>query len=134
VLRCYVGTEDVCFGYLASGRDIALPGIEDAVGLFINMLVCRLQLDDSLSITALLQQNESSFVHSLENQHCSMAKIQHDLGLHRDPLFNSIISYQSRVATETSDLSDRKDSKTVRLDTVDIDEPTEVMTLFVLRL
>lgn len=125
VLRCYVGSDDVCFGYLASGRDIALPGIEDAVGLFINMLVCRLQLDDSLPIMTLLEQNESNFVRSLENQHCSMAKIQHDLGLHRDPLFNSIISYQARAATGTSDLDGHLNGQAARLDTVDIDDPTE---------
>jgi hypothetical protein len=130
VLRCYVGTEDVCFGYLASGREIALPGIEDAVGLFINMLVCRLQLDDNLAIMTLLEQNENNFVCSLENQHCSMARIQHDLGLHRDPLFNSIISYQSYSATKTSELDDHKYNQTVRLDTVDIEDPTEVMTIF----
>ena len=129
VLRCYVGTEDVCFGYLASGRDIALPGIEDAVGLFINMLVCRLRLDDSLPVMTLLEQNESNFVRSMENQHCSMAKIQHDLGLHSDPLFNSVISYQARTATGASDSNGRKDSQAVRLDTVDIDDPTEVIYL-----
>jgi amino acid adenylation domain-containing protein/non-ribosomal peptide synthase protein (TIGR01720 family) len=129
VLRCYVGTEDVCFGYLASGRDVALPGIEDAVGLFINMLVCRLQLDDSLPIMTLLELNEANFVRSLENQHCSMAEIQHDLGLHRDPLFNTIISYQARAARGTSDLNGRREGQIVRVDTVDIDDPTEVIFL-----
>jgi amino acid adenylation domain-containing protein/non-ribosomal peptide synthase protein (TIGR01720 family) len=133
VLRCYVGTEDVCFGYLASGRDIALPGIEDAVGLFINLLVCRLHLDDSLPILTLLEQNESNFVRSLENQHCSMAQIQHDLGLHSDTLFNSIISYQSRAATGAFDLDGRKDGQAATVDIVDIDDPTEVMS-FLLRL
>jgi amino acid adenylation domain-containing protein/non-ribosomal peptide synthase protein (TIGR01720 family) len=130
VLRCYLDIEDICFGYLTSGRDIDLPGIEDAVGLFINMLVCRLQLDDSVAIMTLLEQNQNNFVRSLENQHCSMARIQHELGLHRDPLFNSIISYQSYTATETPDSNDRKDDQTVRLDTIDIEDPTEVMTIF----
>jgi amino acid adenylation domain-containing protein/non-ribosomal peptide synthase protein (TIGR01720 family) len=136
VLRCYVGSDDVCFGYLASGRDIALPGIEDAVGLFINMLVCRLRLDDeSLPVVALLERNQESFVRGLENQHCSMARIQHDLDLRGDVLFNSIISYQARSGAGddavASDLDGRKDSgHAARLETVDIDDPTEVRICF----
>lgn len=130
VLRTYLGTDDVCFGYLASGRDVALSGIEDAVGLFINMLVCRLQLEDKLSIMTLLERNEINFTRSLENQHCSMAEIQHDLGLHRDPLFNSIISYQARAATEASKLDERELDNTTKLETIEIDDPTEVIRMF----
>ncbi|KAK2877809.1 NRPS [Arthroderma sp. PD_2] len=126
VLRCYTGTDDVCFGYLASGRDIPLSGIENAVGLFINLLVCRLQLDSNLSMLSILQSNESNFIRSLEHQHCSLAEIQHDLGLKTEPLFNSIISYQavSPMQAQSLDQAHGEDALAV-VETVGGEDPTE---------
>jgi hypothetical protein len=126
VLRCYTSTNDICFGYLTSGRDIALPGIENAVGLFINMLICRVQLEDSLSVLNILEQNEGNFIRSLENQHCSIAKIQHDLGFQRRPIFNSIISYQSRTSNGMPDSGFHENNTPAHLETMDIHDPTEV--------
>ena len=33
VLRCFTGAEDVCFGYLTSGRDIPVDDIDAAIEL-----------------------------------------------------------------------------------------------------
>ncbi|KAG8414564.1 Nonribosomal peptide synthetase [Metarhizium acridum] len=126
VLRCYTGTDDVCFGYLTSGRDIPLYGIENAVGLFINMLVCRLQLDSNRQMLSILQRNESDFIRSLDHQQCSLAEIQHDLGLNREPLFNSIISYQAAfpIQEQTGDQVHDKHALAL-IETVGGEDPTE---------
>ncbi|KAK5632808.1 hypothetical protein RRF57_008522 [Xylaria bambusicola] len=105
ILRYYANTDDICSGYLTSGRDIPVHGIENAVGLFINMLKCRLQLDNSSPTLWILQRNENSFVRSLEHQHCPLAQMQIDSGFqHGSLLFNSIISYQVVTATATHNL------------------------------
>lgn len=86
VLRCYTGTDDVCCGYLTSGRDIPLSGIENAVGLFINLLVCRLQSDSNLPILSILQRNESDFIRSLNpitNQGLGLKRRSYQGGEHQ---------------------------------------------------
>ena len=97
-LRAYSGTEDVCFGYLSAGRDLPVQDIDDAVGAYINMLVCRLDLGE-LASSNLLQLAESvqqSFLKSMPHQLCSLAEIQHELQL-RGPLFNTVLSLQSAL-------------------------------------
>jgi len=99
VLKCYSGSDDICFGYLASGRDVQVDGIEDAVGLFINMLVCRVKLANSRSTTVedIIEKLQDDFLQNLPYQHCSLAEIQHSLDLAGQPLFNTCISLQRAV-------------------------------------
>lgn len=97
VLRCFTSETDVCFGYLASGRDVPLNGIDDAVGLFINLLVCRCKLESKLPLKEVLDAVQADFINSVPHQHCSLAKIQHSLNLPtKEPLFNTIMSFQRK--------------------------------------
>ncbi|KAL8784393.1 MAG: hypothetical protein Q9213_003993 [Squamulea squamosa] len=45
VLRCFTGSDDVCFSYITSGRSAPLQGIQDAVGPFVATLPSRLKFD-----------------------------------------------------------------------------------------
>jgi hypothetical protein len=94
VLRCYSGADDVCFGYVASGRDVPLKGIDNAVGTYINMLVCRLAMAGPNPVIHLLRTVQDDFLSSLPHQHCSLAKIQNCLGLSGKTLFNTVMSFQ----------------------------------------
>ncbi|MCJ1392592.1 hypothetical protein MMC18_005462 [Xylographa bjoerkii] len=100
VLRTLTGSDDVCFGYVASGRDIPIPGIENLVGICINMLVCRQIVEGKDTVIDLGQKMQSDYFSGLPHQHCSLAQIQHALGLSGMPLFNSIISLQRSVSLE----------------------------------
>jgi amino acid adenylation domain-containing protein len=97
-LRAYSGTDDVCFGYLAAGRDLPVKDIDDAVGAYINMLVCRLDLGElaSNSFRQLTQYVQEAFLKSMPHQLCSLAEIQHELQL-RGALFNTVLSLQSAL-------------------------------------
>ncbi|QMW34815.1 hypothetical protein F9C07_2280446 [Aspergillus flavus] len=97
VLRAYTGSDDVCFGYVASGRDVPVKGIENAVGAFINMLVCRVRLDQHQAALDAVDTMQNDYFTALAHQHCSLAQIQHGLNLSGMPLFNSIISLQKGV-------------------------------------
>lgn len=108
VLRAYTGSDNVCFGYLTSGRDAPISDIAEIVGPLINMLVCSLDitgLGAGGSIESLLHRVQQDFLNSLPHQHCSLAQIQHALpGVSAD-LFNTILSLQRSSPPSSSDYS-----------------------------
>ncbi|PYI01521.1 nonribosomal peptide synthase [Aspergillus sclerotiicarbonarius CBS 121057] len=103
VCRCYVGRDDVCFGYLASGRDAPIEGLVDMVGPTISVLICKALLDDSTIVKDALKTCQAEFLDSLSHQHCSLAEIQHALGLAGMPLFNTGISFQTMTGVDSDD-------------------------------
>lgn len=94
ILRSYCSSDQVCFGYLGSGRDIDLEGVEQTVGPFISMLVCRLDLRDDSGISEVISKVQTDYLTGLEHQHYPLSQIQHDLGLSGTQLFNTIMSVQ----------------------------------------
>ncbi|KAJ9404992.1 hypothetical protein DTO045G8_7318 [Paecilomyces variotii] len=120
VLRCYTGSGDICFGYLASGRDIPVSGIQDAIGAFINMLVCRIRLTDELSLIDVLLRAKTDFVRSMEHQAVSLAEVQHILGLSETPLFNTVFNYQRRQI-------EGSENGSLVFDLLEVNDPSEYM-------
>jgi non-ribosomal peptide synthetase component F len=119
-LRSYTGSTDVCFGYLSSGRDVPIPDIQgSAVGAFINMLTCRISLNEDLRLSQALQQIQSDFVHSMAHQSCSLADVQHELGLSGASLFNTAFTFQKRQT------STRSDDSPVVFDVIETHDPSE---------
>lgn len=115
-LSWYTGTDDVCFGYLASGRDVPIHNIEGMVGPLANMLISRIDvgkpLDEAIETTA-----ESS-IENLAHQYVSLARIQHELRLGHEPLFDSCVTVRrGGKAPKANQL---------RLQTVSGDDPHEV--------
>ena len=102
VIRCYSGADEVCFGFLTSGRDVPVENIEDVVGPFINMLICRLTLDASLQLSEALDNVQLNFMNSLVHQTCSLGEVQHALNLGDTSLFNTVFNYQDRTARQES--------------------------------
>lgn len=118
VLRLYTGSDNVCFGYLTSGRDVPVDGIEDTVGLFINMLVCHMNAAVDSRLDRLMAKVKSDFVDAFAHQHCSLAEIEHSLGLGSEHLFNTVISFQREasqgrnpIAFSTRSISDHDPSE-----------------------
>lgn len=97
VLRTYTGEDDVCFGYVSSGRELPIANVQDIVGPLINMLVCRANLSKDKSILKVIHQMQEDHISSLSHQRTSLAKIQNTLHVSKDGLFNSAMSLQ-RVA------------------------------------
>ncbi|KAL3261959.1 hypothetical protein ABHI18_003269 [Aspergillus niger] len=100
VLRNCTGSDDVCFGYPSAGRDSPVPGIQDAVGIFINMLCCRVKFSPGQTLLEIAKKVQDDFVRNVPHQHCSLAQIQHELGMHGETLFNSTLSIQNRSANK----------------------------------
>jgi amino acid adenylation domain-containing protein/non-ribosomal peptide synthase protein (TIGR01720 family) len=119
VIRCYTGSDEVCFGYLASGRDMPVEGIEDAVGAFINMLICRINLEDGLELDEALDKVQLDFVSSMAYQSCSLAEVQHELNLSGTSLFNTAFTYQKRSNTPA------KSQSALLYDVMETHDPSE---------
>ena len=122
VLRQYTSTEDVCFGNLTAGRDAPVDGIQDSVGAFINMLVCRVNFSQPSTLKAIIRSVQSDYLESLPHQHCSLAKLQHDLGFSGEPLFNTAVSIQNQISTRDAE----KEGDAIEIEPISDHDPTEV--------
>ncbi|KAG5930353.1 NRPS protein, partial [Claviceps africana] len=121
-LATYTGTDSVCFGYIASGRDLPITGLVDAVGAFANIMVCRANISRDWSKQRFVQYLHHQVLEDMGYQHCSLADIQHDLGIvSGHQLFNTIMSFQKEIEQYTEDAIDES------LDFIeaDGDDPTE---------
>lgn len=95
VLRDYVGTEDICFGYRSSSRDIPVSGLKEAVGSFSTTLVCRLLVPGSRSIAETLQSTNARHQEASSYQLAAIGNLQHELGIKGRRIFNTCMSFGS---------------------------------------
>lgn len=122
VLRQFTSSDDVCFGYLSAGRDAPVNGIQDMVGIFINMLCCRVQFSDQQTLTDVSNNVQDAHVRCIPHQSCSLASIQHELGWQGQSLFNTTLSIQNHsVAGGAKD-------KGLSFDLQHAHDPSEVST------
>ena len=95
VLRKHTGSDDVCFGYLTADRDAPVENIRGVVGTLINMLCCRVQISSSQTLEDVFRTAQDQHLQSMPFQRCSLARVQHELGLAGKSLYNTSISTQS---------------------------------------
>ncbi|AHH97670.1 non-ribosomal peptide synthetase [Kutzneria viridogrisea] len=90
------GRQDVCFGMTITHRPVALPGVEEMVGIFVNILPMRLPLDPEQSLGAWLRQVQRTQVDARANDHYPLPLIQQhpDLPSGR-PLFESLLIFEN---------------------------------------
>ncbi|KAI5920857.1 hypothetical protein F4810DRAFT_713056 [Camillea tinctor] len=93
LLRTYIGTDDVCFGYSTSGRDLPVKGLSHAVGSFSNMLICRLTTEPEKSVAQLLLDVVNERQGAFHHQHVTVTSIEHELRMKGDRLFNTCLSF-----------------------------------------
>jgi NRPS condensation-like uncharacterized protein len=103
VLREFTGMEDVCCGYLSAGRDAPIADIQDSVGVFINMLCCRVKFTPRQSLADLYTKIQADYIQSIPHQCCSLAKVQNTLGLSSEMLFNTALSIQNQAPSAGSE-------------------------------
>lgn len=119
VLRKYTNSQDVCFGYLASGRDARIDGVADIVGPLINMLVFRFQFTHGMLLKRLFLDAQEDYVNSLPHQHFSLARVTHALGQGKRGFFNTAVSIQNAGS------SDDSDAGALTYESVDAFDPSE---------
>jgi hypothetical protein len=76
LLSRYTNESDVVYGVTVSGRPAELPDVENRVGMFINTIPFRTQLNDSLNFTNWLQNIQSEQVHARQFQYTPLSDIK----------------------------------------------------------
>nr|WP_223243471.1 non-ribosomal peptide synthetase [Streptomyces sp. CBMA123] len=93
VLGTLTGLRDIVFGGTVSGRPPELPGVEGMVGLFINTLPVRVDLDPAQSFTELLSALQDRQSLLLPHQHLGLNTIQRIAGV--GDLFDSVLVFEN---------------------------------------
>ena len=96
VISRFSGQKDVLFGATISTRPPDLPNAESIIGLFINTLPVRVQVEKDKSILDWLQQIMAEQVMSQEYAHSSLIEIQASSEIPRGrPLFDSLVVFEN---------------------------------------
>ena len=121
LLQAYTGNSSPCFGYLSSGRDIPITNVKDAVGPYIAMLICRVDIGSSRTkLLDTLEKVQGDFIEGMSHSHCSLADVYHELDLPGQSLFNTVISAQ------TSQLHGKQPEEGTQYSPIHGQDPTEV--------
>ncbi|KAJ3536859.1 hypothetical protein NM208_g6548 [Fusarium decemcellulare] len=90
-LSQYLAVDQVCFGYLTSGRNTQVNNIEQLVGPVINMLVGF--IDVSKGLDDVLDKTHGDSINHFAHQHTSLAEIHRELGgFSGKRLFNTTVT------------------------------------------
>ena len=96
LLSRYSGDSDVLFGATVSGRPSELPGVEDMVGMFINTLPVRVQIDPKIKLIPWLKTLQNQLLELRQYEHSSLANIQNWSEVPRgQALFDSIMVFEN---------------------------------------
>lgn len=99
------GQQDLIVGTGIAGRRHA--DLEPIVGMFVNTLAIRSQIDETLTVSDYLQYMKEKMLQAYENQDCQFEMLLEQLHLEknvsRNPLFDVVINYIT-MGTEELDL------------------------------
>ncbi|WP_231421250.1 non-ribosomal peptide synthetase [Pseudomonas sp. Leaf59] len=96
LLSRYSGNRDVLFGVTVAGRPTELAGVEEMVGLFINSLPLRLDVDPEAPVAGWLQALLSHNARLREHESASLVDIQRSSGVPRgQQLFDSLVVFEN---------------------------------------
>jgi amino acid adenylation domain-containing protein len=102
LLSRYSGEDDVVFGVTVSGRPAELAGSESMIGLFINTLPLRAQIEDRITTRELLQRLQAQQIEARQYEFTPLAQIQGWSDTPRGtPLFESILVYENYPVDES---------------------------------
>jgi hypothetical protein len=101
VLRSFTNSDNVCFGYVKSARDLPIDGIEDAVGAILNPLACRVSFDGESTVQDTVHQLQEECFQSLQHQPFPLSDAHRLAGVTNGMLFNTYVGVQSgQIDTE----------------------------------
>ncbi|WP_158892622.1 non-ribosomal peptide synthetase [Amycolatopsis anabasis] len=96
LLARYSGEREVCFGATVSGRPVELSGVDDIIGIFINTLPVRAELDGETGAVDWLRSLQLAQAESRWFDHVPLNRIQGWSGLPGGVnLFDSIVVFEN---------------------------------------
>ncbi|WP_133258288.1 non-ribosomal peptide synthetase, partial [Streptomyces sp. V2] len=94
VLAQYAGVRDVVFGETASGRPAELAGAEDMVGLFINTLPVRIDIDPRMPVREWLRRVADRQLEAREHEYVGLSDVPTELPAGVAP-FDSLVVFEN---------------------------------------
>ena len=119
ILASYTGSDEACFGYLSSGRDVPITGVHRLVGPMINMLICHIQIDRHSTVLEALRSLQKRFLDGFDHQRAPLADIQHSLHNSQQALFNTTMTHVRKPPPRLSK------SESIVLENIEAEDPTE---------
>ncbi|WP_051569069.1 non-ribosomal peptide synthase/polyketide synthase [Alkaliphilus transvaalensis] len=107
-LQKYNNVGDSVFGYVVSGRNGEVAGIEEMVGLFINTLPLRIRSGDNPSYKEILEQVNNSYLENSNYEYYSLADIQGASEV-KENLIDSIMVFQN-YPINTTEINNKENS------------------------
>ncbi|MBU3108710.1 non-ribosomal peptide synthetase, partial [Clostridium gasigenes] len=101
LLHKYNNSDDVAFGYVVSGRNPEVKGIESMIGLFINTIPLRVKIEDGVTFKNLLTNINESFLENSKHDFYPLAKIQ-NLSETKEKLINNIMIFENYPVDDES--------------------------------
>jgi len=93
------GKDDIIFGVVCSGRPAQLPDVESMVGLFINTLPMRAQIERKANLVDWLKLLQERQTEMDQFAYAPLSQVQSWSGLPREvPLFESILVFENYPA------------------------------------
>ncbi|MBC9929272.1 non-ribosomal peptide synthetase [Chitinophaga qingshengii] len=100
LLARYSGSQQVVFGAVVSGRPAEIPGIETMVGLFINTVPVKAEIDDTLTQEQLWKSIQCDATASMPYHYFSLASILQQAD--GDSLFDHVLVYENYPVAQGS--------------------------------
>ncbi|HEX6289370.1 MAG TPA: amino acid adenylation domain-containing protein, partial [Herpetosiphonaceae bacterium] len=96
LLSRYSGQPDIVYGVTVSGRPPEIAGVEQMIGIFINTLPMRVQVDPEAQVLLWLQQMQALQVEMRQYEYSPLVQIQGWSDVPRgQPLFESIVVFEN---------------------------------------
>nr|WP_306306812.1 non-ribosomal peptide synthetase [Nocardia brevicatena] len=114
-LRVLTGETDVIFGSAVSGRPPELPMVDQTLGMFLNTIPVRAQLDPTATIRQLLTRIQAQHARMLDHHHIGLPEIHRSIGVAE--LFDTAIAFQS-FPLDRSALQQLVDSAGLRVEEI----------------
>nr|EJI95569.1 non-ribosomal peptide synthase domain TIGR01720 domain protein [Rhodococcus sp. JVH1] len=121
VLSRLLSRDDVVFGTTVSGRPAQLPGVENMLGLFINTLPVRVQVDPGETLEQLLTRLQDEQATLLDHHHIGLGDIQSRVGLGN--LFDTLSVFES-YPVDKSGFDEHTDIAGMRVSGIDARDAT----------
>jgi amino acid adenylation domain-containing protein/non-ribosomal peptide synthase protein (TIGR01720 family) len=102
LLSRYSGERDVLFGSTVSGRSAPVPGIDRMVGLFINTLAVRADVDPDAPAISFLGRLQDQQAEMREHEQSPLAEVKALSSVPRGaPLFESLVVFENQPVEES---------------------------------
>ena len=125
VLRLYTQQSSISFGYLVSGRDIPLSGIQSLIGPVFNLLPCHVSLGEDMTLHGALELLHADNVKSVQYNDFSLPETSEGEGL-----FNTLVNFRKYATSESADVGASSEAS-IMFEPVDGYDPFEVSPLHI---